>query len=220
MALTAFLASEFSTAGSMHPCFHRGTASPPPSSLCLPQRSNQPWAASVEECRSSCSRQEKMQAVYSLPRAFCPAALSHNQASEMSAAGTNSRAPTCEDQQKAPGGWASSSDLAVTAWTSPLVQTIQDFCVNCETSEGQEIHLPNYNLTGFPRTFCTPAMRALLCQHCKPHSEWKPPGPSPEHRLLPQSTPAADIAPTQLPTRMGAGRNKGSIFRLSRLLEP
>lgn len=100
----------------------------------------------------------------------------------MSAAGINSRAPTCEDQQKAPGGWASCSDLAVTARTSPLMHTIQGLIVR--HSEGQEIHLPNYNLTGFPRTFCTPAMRALLCQHCKPRSEWKPPGPFPEHKLL------------------------------------
>lgn len=35
-----------------------------------------------------------------LPRAFHPAALSHNRAPEMSASGINSRASTCEDQQE------------------------------------------------------------------------------------------------------------------------
>lgn len=49
-----------------------------------------------------CSRQEKMQAVQGLPRAFHPAAMSYNQVPEMSAAGIDSRAPTCEDQQELP----------------------------------------------------------------------------------------------------------------------
>lgn len=69
--------------------------SSPPSSLCLPQRSSH-RAASVEECRSHCSGQEKMQAVQGLPRASLP----HEGDPEVSATGINPSAPTCEDQQK------------------------------------------------------------------------------------------------------------------------
>lgn len=41
-----------------------------------------------------------MQAAQGLPRAFHPAAVCHNRAPEMSAAGIDSRAPTFEDQQE------------------------------------------------------------------------------------------------------------------------
>lgn len=58
-----------------------------PTFLPLPAwRSNQPQAVSVEERRGSCSRQEKMQADQSLPRASYPAALSPHRAPDMSAA--------------------------------------------------------------------------------------------------------------------------------------
>lgn len=106
--------------------------------------------------------------------------VSPNQTTEMSAAGTNSVASTCEDWQ-----WLQEAGLlVVAAWPCPPCTLFRTPVLIVRHREGQEIYLPNYNLTGFLRTFCTSAMGALLCQHCRPWSEGRPPDPFPEHRQL------------------------------------
>lgn len=128
IALIVSFTLEPSAVGSRYPCVHKGTASPPPppTSLCLPQRSYQPQADAVVKCRSRCSRQ----VVQGLPRALPPAALAHNQAPEMSASGMNSwRFPVRQGPQE-PG--LPAATLLMVCLDLSSVHTIQDFC-NCKT---------------------------------------------------------------------------------------